>query len=390
MGKIVLLVSREEMIYQAHNILQEKQYEIQEMRVVKTEDTVMEARQMIAAGATILIARGLQASLIKQYTDIPVVEIVITAQEMGLLVTRARQILKKQRPFIAVVGFKNMFSDMSYFETLYDIELRTYYAAGEYSLYDAAKEAVADGADLIIGGDTAVAAAQAAGVPSLFLSTTEDSIRTAFSVAERMDFAMGAEKRNAAQMETLLDSSINGVMRLDGEGKVLSANPAMEQMMGKEEREVTGSSLWAIFPETEREGLKKALETGEENCSCFLRIGHGAYLADLAPIVADGHVDGAVFTSGWLPGADHRIHSGPESTLPALQAALDALKPGGVLAAVLYSGKVIGSDEKQAVLEFFRSLPLTRYTVLVCEFANWAPTAPLPCFVLKKPGGQDL
>ena len=79
-----------------------------------------------------------------------------------------------------------------------------------------------------------------------------------------MDFAMGAEKRNAAQMETLLDSSINGVMRLDGEGKVLSANPAMEQMMGKEEREVTGSSLWAIFPETEREGLKKALETGEE------------------------------------------------------------------------------------------------------------------------------
>ena len=108
MGKIVLLVSREEMIYQAHNILQEKQYEIQEMRVVKTEDTVMEARQMIAAGATILIARGLQASLIKQYTDIPVVEIVITAQEMGLLVTRARQILKKQRPFIAVVGLKNM------------------------------------------------------------------------------------------------------------------------------------------------------------------------------------------------------------------------------------------------------------------------------------------
>ena len=111
-----------------------------------------------------------------------------------------------------------------------------------------------------------------------------------------MDFAMGAEKRNAAQMETLLDSSINGVMRLDGEGKVLSANPAMEQMMGKEEREVTGSSLWAIFPETEREGLKKALETGEENCSCFLRIGNGAYLADLAPIVVDGHVDGAVFT----------------------------------------------------------------------------------------------
>ncbi len=296
MGKIVLMVSREEMIYQAHNILQEKRYEIQEMRVVKTENTVMEARQLIAGGATIIIARGLQASLVKQYTDVPVVEIVITAQEMGLLVTRAKQILKKQRPFIAVVGFKNMFSDMTYFETLYDIELRTYYASGENSLYGAAKEAVADGADLIIGGDTAVSAASAAGVPSLFLSTTEDSIRTAFSVAERMDFAMGAEKRNAAQMETLLDYSTNGVIRLDGEGRIFSANPMMEQMMGREEREVKGKTLWEVFPEAEQQGLKKSLETGEENGSCLLHMGNGACLADIAPIVVDGRVEGAVFT----------------------------------------------------------------------------------------------
>ena len=60
------------------------------------------------------------------------------------------------------------------------------------------------------------------------------------------------------------------------------------------------------------------------------------------------------------------------------------LKPGGVLAAVLYSGKVIGNAEKKAAAEFFRSLPLADYTVLICEFANWADTAPLPCFVIKR------
>lgn len=43
MGKIVLLVSREEMLYQAHNILQEKKYKIDEMRVIQTKDTVIEA-----------------------------------------------------------------------------------------------------------------------------------------------------------------------------------------------------------------------------------------------------------------------------------------------------------------------------------------------------------
>ena len=43
MGKIALLVPREEMLYLAHNILQEKKYSIGDMRVIQTENAVMEA-----------------------------------------------------------------------------------------------------------------------------------------------------------------------------------------------------------------------------------------------------------------------------------------------------------------------------------------------------------
>ena len=46
--------------------------------------------------------------------------------------------------------------------------------------------------------------------------------------------------------------------------------------------------------------------------------------------------------------------------------------------------KVIGTDEKQSILGWLRALPLEKYTVLVCDFANWADTAPLPCFVIKR------
>ena len=49
-----------------------------------------------------------------------------------------------------------------------------------------------------------------------------------------------------------------------------------------------------------------------------------------------------------------------------------------------YSGKVVGWDERDQVLAFFRNLPLTRYTVLVCDFASWDETAPLPCFSAEK------
>ena len=296
MGKIVLLVPREEMLYLAHNILQEKKYAIAQMRVIQTENTVVEARNSIAAGADIIIARGLQASLIKQYTDVPVVEIVATAQEMALLVVKARQIVKKARPIIAVVGFQNMFCDMSYFETIYDIKLRTYFAANGSGLKEKAMEAVEDGADLMIGGDIAVETAKEADIPSLFLSITEDSLRTAFSMAESLDFAMGAEKRSNAQIETLLDYSFNGVVNMDRKGVITTVNPVMRDILGADGEQVAGRHITQVFSDIDRDKLSQVLEGKEESYSSFMQAGKTSIFAILAPVRVGNETEGAILT----------------------------------------------------------------------------------------------
>ncbi|MTK06178.1 MAG: PAS domain S-box protein [Hungatella sp.] len=296
MGKIALLVSREEMIYQAHNILQEKKHEIGEMRVIKTEDTVSEARQSISNGASIIIARGLQASLIKQYTDIPVVEIVITAQEMALLVSKAKQILKKDNPVLGVIGFKNMFCDMSYFDLIYGIEMRTYFADKGDLLEDMAWQAVRDGVDLIIGGDTAVGIAGEAGIASLFLSNTEDSMRNALSMAESVDYAMGVEKRGAAQIETLLDYSFNGVARLDASGNIVDINATMEDILEKSKEEILLKKAGEVFPELLGEPFNQVLEYGKESYSLFMEINRTSVFAIVAPVVIEKKVEGAILT----------------------------------------------------------------------------------------------
>ena len=301
MGKVAILVPREEMLYHAHNILQEKSkhkqhYEIGDMKVVRTKNVVMEARESIARGASMIIARGLQASLIKQYTDIPVIEIVITAQEMALLVVKAKQILKKENPVIAVVGSQNMFCDMSYFDSIYAIELRTFYAENNEDLRITTMRAVEEKVDLIIGGDVAVETAAQAGIPSLFLSNTEDSIRNAFSMADSVSYAMEVEKKNAAQMETLLDYSFGGVVNVDGKGKIITVNPLMEGILGQSRKKLTGSLLTEVFPDLDRVRTERVLSQGGDGFSAFLMVNGTSVLAMLAPVLIEGRVDGLILT----------------------------------------------------------------------------------------------
>lgn len=146
------------------------------------------------------------------------------------------------------------------------------------------------------------------------------------------------------------------------------------RLVGKEGRVLGFDIQPEAIASTERNLAAKGL-SAELHCDSH---------ANLLQYVTPGTVDAVMFNFGWLPGADHNVFSHASSSIPALEAALDALRPGGVLSAILYSGRVIGSDEKTEILNWMRALPLSRCTVLVCGFANWAETAPLPCFVLKK------
>ena len=72
-------------------------------------------------------------------------------------------------------------------------------------------------------------------------------------------------------------------------------------------------------------------------------------IADRATLICDGHqnmlayideesVDAVMFNLGWLPGADHIVTTQTETTLTAVNAALRALKMGGVMTVCVYPG----------------------------------------------------
>ena len=107
--------------------------------------------------------------------------------------------------------------------------------------------------------------------------------------------------------------------------------------------------------------------------------------ANMARYAAPGSVDCIVFNFGRLPGGDPHIFTTAASSLPAIDAGLSLLRPGGVMALALYYGKENGYDEKNAILAHLKALDDKRYTVLACDWLNRPHDPPMPIFVWKEP-----
>ena len=96
MSKIAVLLPKEYMLEQARKVIQEKNADIDILKVIKTSDSVYEARKAMEQGAGIIVARGVQAAYIREYTNIPVAEIILTGQEIALMVAAAKSLYLKR------------------------------------------------------------------------------------------------------------------------------------------------------------------------------------------------------------------------------------------------------------------------------------------------------
>ena len=95
-------------------------------------------------------------------------------------------------------------------------------------------------------------------------------------------------------------------------------------------------------------------------------------------------VDCVVFNFGRLPGGDPAVFTRAESSVAAINAGLQLLKPGGVMAIALYYGKENGYGERDAILAHLQTLDDRRFSVLCCDWANRRNDPPMPIFIWKE------
>ncbi len=105
--------------------------------------------------------------------------------------------------------------------------------------------------------------------------------------------------------------------------------------------------------------------------------------ANMGAYAQENSVDCIVFNLGWLPGGDHTVFTHADSTIAAIEAGLRLLRKGGVMCVSIYYGGASGYEERDALLEYVRTIDPAQYTVLVTQFANRAGDPPIPVFIHK-------
>lgn len=178
MNHISILLPKEDLVRQAQE--QARGHDsVAEIRCIATEHAVEEAQASIRGGASILIARGLQALLIRQHLNVPVVSVRLTAQGIGMLLRKARQLTDRTCPRVALVVVNDMLCDTSCCNLLFGVDLKIFVYRTEEEYARVNREALASRPDVIIGGDHTARMAQEAGVPFLFLDFSNDSFQNA-------------------------------------------------------------------------------------------------------------------------------------------------------------------------------------------------------------------
>lgn len=295
MAKIAFLLPTEEMIKQAHSIIKNEKTEVT-MKVVTSENVLDEANSAVKNGAVVLIARGNHASLIRQKTDIPLVEIILTGQEIAKLIYQAKKVLNKQNPLIGLIGFRNMFGEVKSFEEILGVRINEYPVKYSDEIEATVKKACEDKVDMIIGGEIAIGLAEKLKIPNMFLKSGEDSLSEAFRIAEKVAYAIDLEKKNTAEFKTILDYSFSAIIKLDSSGNIIILNYLAEKILSKHVEDLIGKHISKVFDLFDDSLIESVLTKGKRLYSILLQKDKLSLVANIAPITVDEKVEGAIIS----------------------------------------------------------------------------------------------
>ncbi|SDE46320.1 sigma-54-dependent Fis family transcriptional regulator [Sporomusa acidovorans] len=242
----------------------------------------------------VIVCRGGTAHvIIKSGVRIPVVEIVITGQDLAQVFYEAKKLTNLPRPKVAILAFKNMVYNIENLSKILNIDLTIYPLEETDDIPAKVAEVVKTDTDVVVGGIKTLILAKQAGVKVLPIRSSEFAIRNAFIEARKIALARKIEKEQAQEFKALIDYSIEGIISINQDKIIKVFNPAAERLLKRPAKQVLGQRIDSILTIID---VEPCLANGREIIGQTIQLGPVWLSFNVAPIIVDHRIIGAILT----------------------------------------------------------------------------------------------
>jgi propionate catabolism operon transcriptional regulator len=257
-----------------------------QLRVVSGgfEDAVTEIGRAGDAGPDVVVAGGATGAYLKTRVAVPVVLINPTGLDMMHALARARRTAEP----VAFVTHGETPGEVRRFVAAYGIDV----VFASYRSAEDAEHCVLDlrarGVGAIVGPGLVTDLAANAGMEAVFLYSIA-SVRAAFDTALDVAEALRGEALRRQRLDNLLQHMRDGVVALDGEGKIEAINRRLAGVLGIDPAQAVGHSLLDLAPD-----IAAALPNDDGDALGSVR--GVSYVIHRGPLATSGADAGTVLT----------------------------------------------------------------------------------------------
>ena len=259
------------------------------------EDALPVAIAMVARGVDVIVSRGATVERIESSgLGVPVVNIPLSIHDISSMLAQAKELTGLSRPRIGVITYTRIDLDLKALSTLLDADLHVYHTGSSKEAFaQSTHAAIADGVDVLVGGISTFRAIQALSgrtLPFTRYASSDASIRQALLEAKQIAGARKLEQQRAELLNAVVQSSADGIVVVDPQGRISMANPVARTML-----RLPHSPLGMLLADVC--SLPECLACLEDGGSMSEEMVHSSgqpLLVSLVPIFVQGRVSGAV------------------------------------------------------------------------------------------------
>jgi len=272
----------------------------------QVEDALALARESIRKGTKVIISRGLTATFLRNYLEVPVVEIEYDFFQFAYALRNALSLSRN----VAIVGFIEAYR-------LAERAIEFVVESGDHvqvsilpdgsHIERTVRKLGEEGVRVFIGGNTVVTKALELGYRGVFVEPDDKLIEAAIAKAV-YELRIYLDREEKFEMiQAIINCASNGIFAVDSQGAISVANPLARKYLQISESDDSGKSIRELIPQSR---LLGTITTGETVADDFISIGNVELVMNSAPVIVDGEIRGAVATVqevGQIQDLDHKI-----------------------------------------------------------------------------------